>query len=259
MIKLPLLALLAALVLPAFALPVFAADPPAPATPAPAGEKTDKADQEREAKREERRQERTKRLIEENPELKGVDPNTPEGKEKIQQTMRARFEKEVAPQIRKRIAEAQAANHAQLQEDFAMTAEEFTAIEPLLIRVEQLRMQKGLVDAPTQMRNMGFGGGRGGRGGQGGGGGWGGGFDPKMFLGDTAMEPSVQECQTAAKALTTLLADKQANAAEVAAATARVRKARAAFQASLDKAQGELKGVLTPRQEALLVDHGILD
>ncbi len=254
MIKLPPFALLAAFALPAFALPAFAADPPAPTAPAPAA---DKADQEREARRETRNQERLKRTIEQNPTLKGVDPSTPEGKEKIQQAMRDRFEKNIAPQIRKRIAEAQTANHAKLQEDFTMTAEEFTAIEPLLVRVEQLRMQKGMVDAPTQMRNMGFGGGRGGRGGQGGG--FGGGFDPKMFLGDTAMEPSVQECQTAAKALTTLLADKQASAAEVATATARVRKARAAFQASLEKAQGELKGVLSTRQEALLVDRGILD
>lgn len=247
MIKLPTLALLTALVLPAVALPAFAADPPAAAA-APADQKTDKAAQDREARREARRQERNKRMVEENPELKGVDPNTPEGKEKIQQAMRQRFEKEVAPQIRKRMAEAQAANHAQLQADFGLTAEEFAAIEPLLAQVEHLRQQKGVIDLPNRIRGF-VGSGRGG------------GFnpDPKLFLGDTAMDPAVQECQTAAKALTSVLADKQANAAEIAAATARVRKARTTFQTALDKAQAELKSVLTGRQEALLVDRGILD
>lgn len=241
--NIPLFALLAAL-----ALPVFAADPPA-APAAPAADKADKPDADREA----RHQERLKRTIEQNPELKGVDPKTPEGEEKIRQAMQKRFETEIAPQIRKRMAEAQAANHAKLQEDFGMTKEEFAAIEPLLTRVEQLRRQKGMIDLPNQMR--GFGGGRGGRGGQGGG------FnpDPKLFLGDTPMEASVQECLDARKALKALLEDKQANATEVAAATARLRKGAATFQAALDKAQTELKSVLSPRQEALLVEGGILD
>ena len=46
---------------------------------------------------------------------------------------------------------------------------------------------------------------------------------------------------------------------EQGAAVARVRKARAAYLAALEKAQLELRGVLTARQEAQLVDYGILD
>jgi hypothetical protein len=249
------LALLATL-----ALPALAADEP-PTPPARAGDAAAPAADQPGGDREARRQERLRKMLEETPELKGVDPKTPEGEEKIRQAMQKRFETDIAPQIRKRMEEGKAANHAKMQEDFGMTKEEFAAIEPLLTRVEQLRTQKGMV---VDVRNMqrsfggGFGGGRGGSTG-GGRGGFGGNFDPKLFLGDTPMDPSVQECQDARKALTALVEDKQANAAELATATARVRKGIAAFQAALDKAQGELKAVLTPRQESILVDRGILD
>ncbi len=266
------LALLAALALPSLAADEPATPPARPGTAAapaaPAADKADQAGGDRDA----RRQERLKKMLEETPELKGVDPKTPEGEEKIRQAMQKRFETEIAPQIRKRMEEGKAANHTKMQEDFGMTKEEFAAIEPLLTRVEQLRLQKGMaVDARTMQRSFGggFGGGRGGNAGGattggnsnggGGRGGFGGNFDPKIILGDTPMEPSVQECQDARKALTALVEDKQANAAELATATARVRKGIATFQAALDKAQGELKAVLTPRQESILLDRGILD
>jgi Spy/CpxP family protein refolding chaperone len=195
-----------------------------------------------------------RRLIADNPELKDVDPNTPEGQEKIRAVMQARMEK-MAPQIRQRMAEGQAANHAKLRETFAMSAEDFTAIEPLLTKVENLRLQQRFI-VP-----QGGGGGGGGnrRGGFGGGPGGPGGMTPQMLLGDTPVEPSVQEYLDAAKALKALLDDAQSNAAEVDLAMARVRKAREAFQASLTKAQAELQAVLTHRQEAVLVERGILD
>ena len=239
--KIAPLALLAVL-----ALPLFAADAP-PAAPTDA--KTDakvgaKTDADREARRAKWKADQKKM----------EEAKTPEEQEKARQEMRERFEKEVAPEIRKRMAEAQAANHAKMQEDLGMAKEEFAAIEPMLTRVEQLRRQKGIIDLPNQMR--GFGGPGGGRGGRRGGGE---GFDPKMLLGDAPMEASVQECQDARKALKALLDDKQANATEVAAATARLRKGMASFQAAMDRAQAELKGVLTPRQEAQLVENGVLD
>ncbi len=196
---------------------------------------------------------RLQRLIEENPELKGVDPKTPEGQEKIQQAMQKGMARG-AEQMRKRMAENQTENHAKLRESFAMSAEEFSAIEPLLVRVESLRMQERVVNPQGMM-----GGGRGrGPGGQGGPGGGAPDF-AKMLLGDTPLEPSTKEVQDATKALSSLLADAQANATEVAAALVRVRAARAALTAVVAKAQEDLRGVLTPRQEAVLVERGTLD
>jgi Spy/CpxP family protein refolding chaperone len=178
------------------------------------------------------------RIIAENPELKDVDPNTAEGQERIRKVMQA--------QMAKRMGEMQAANRAKLKEAFAMPAEDFAAIEPLLNRVETLRTQQRLAD-PGVMPMMR------GRGGPGGG------FDPARMLGDTPLEPEVKEVADAAKALGALVADRQANEAEVGAALNRLRKARTAFHASLGKAQDELRSVLTPRQEAVLVDNGTLE
>ncbi|MCK6489276.1 MAG: hypothetical protein L6R48_13280 [Planctomycetes bacterium] len=183
------------------------------------------------------------RLIAENPELKDVDPNTADGQERFRKVMQA--------QMAKRMGEMQAANRAKLKEAFAMPAEDFAAIEPLLNRVETLRTQQRLAD-PAVMPMMR---GRGGPGGPGGPGG----FDPARLLGDTPLEPEVKEVADAAKALGALVADHQANEAEVGAALARLRKARTAFHASLGKAQDELRSVLTPRQEAVLVDNGTLE
>jgi Spy/CpxP family protein refolding chaperone len=187
------------------------------------------------------------RLIQENPELKDVDPNTPEGQDKIRAAMQARMEAQ-APQMRERMAQQQAEQHAQLKTSFAMSDEDFSAIEPLLVRVENLRLQKGLVDRS--------GGAMGGRGRGGAGGGF---FDPAMMMGDTPLEASVQETQDAVKALKALLQDEQASPDELTAAVVRLRKAREAFQAVLTTAQDDLRSVLTPRQEAILVDRGTLD
>lgn len=197
-----------------------------------------------------------RRLVADNPELQGVDLETPEGQEKLRQVMAKRMEAE-APRIRQRMAENQAAARAELNKQFGMSEEEFKAIEPLLARVENLRMQKGLVDRSAGQMGIQMG-----RGGPGGGrGGPGGGLfnNPQLLLGDTPLEPSVTEIQDAVKALKTLIDDAQANANELALAVVRVRKAREAFTAVLAKAQEELRGVLSPKQEAILVDRGTLD
>lgn len=193
-----------------------------------------------------------RRLVEENPELQGVDLQSPEGQEKLRAVMQKRMEAE-APRIRQRMAENQAAQHAELNKALGMAQEEFDAIKPLLVRVENLRMQKGLVD------NVGRPPGMGGRGGPGGSNRNRGFFNPQMLLGDTQLEPTVQEIQDSGKALKALVDDKQANATELASAVAKLRKARQAFDAVFAKAQEELRAVLTPQQEAILVDNGTLD
>lgn len=240
---LPALILLAFLVVPAFAAEDAAPPPPPPpegAAPPPPAEGNDGQQRGRNGW--------MQRMIAENPELKGVDPNTPEGQDRIRQAMQARMEKN-APQMRQRMAENQAQQHAELKKTLALSDEEFTAIEPLLAKVESLKMQKNLVDRS---------GGPGGFGGRRGGG-FGGMMDPKIILGDTPMEPTVQEIEAAVKALKALIDDAQANATETTTAVARLRKAREAYQAVLTKAEEELRSVLSQRQEAILVDRGTLE
>ena len=246
-----LLTLLATITL---ALPaVYAGDaPPAGDQPKPPGLTTgappaDGGEQNRDRGREGW----TRRMVEENPELKGVDLQSPEGQEKIHAIMAKRMEAE-APKIRQRMAENQAAQHAELNKALGMAPEDFDAIKPLLVRVENLRMQKGLVDNVGRSMM-----GRGGSGGQstrrpsf---------FNPQTLLGDTPLDPTVQEIQEAGKALKALVDDKQANATELASSVARLRKARQGFDAMFAKVQEELRAVLTPQQEAILVDNGTLD
>jgi hypothetical protein len=183
-------------------------------------------------------------MIQDNPELKGVDPNTPEGQEKIQQAM----QKRMAPQMRQRMAEMQTENRAKLREAWGMTTDEFSAVEPLLGKVEAMRQQKALIDGMPGMPGRG-GGGRGpGRF-----------FNPQMMLGDTPLDPAVQAVQDAGKSLRALLDDKQASNDEVAKAVTRLRAARSEFTTSLNQAQEELRSVLTPRQEAELIDRGTIE
>ncbi len=195
-----------------------------------------------------------KRLIAEHPELKGVDPDTPEGRARIQQVMQAKMAQN-APMIRERLARQQAAQHAELKKTLALKDEEFATIEPLLSKVESLKQQKGLADRSAGPGGPGFPGRRGGPGGPGGSG-----PDLKLILGDTPIDPAIQELQDGLKALKAAVEDAQANAAETTAtaAIARVRKARAAFDTTLGKAEEALRAVLKPRQEAILVDRGIL-
>jgi DNA-binding FrmR family transcriptional regulator len=60
-------------------------------------------------------------------------------------------------------------------------------------------------------------------------------------------------------ALRTALENKDADPKDIAQKLAAVRDARERVKADLVKAQGELKALLTPRQEAQLVLMGMLD
>ena len=232
---------------------LLAEDPPPQTTPGPAAGAGDNTNGNNNGRN---RDQWMKRMVADNPELKDVDLNSPEGQEKVRQVMQKRME-ENAPRIRQRMAEQQAASHAELNKQLGMTADEFKAIEPLLARVESLRMQRGLVDRAANPM-LARGGGRGGPGG-GGPGGPGGFFSPQLMMGDTPLEPSVQETQDASKALKTLVDDAQSNANELTATIAKLRKAREAFTAVLNKAQDDLRAVLSPRQEAILVERGTLE
>ena len=101
----------------------------------------------------------------------------------------------------------------------------WTAIEPLVTKVGEARMAIGF-------------GGRGGRGGPGGGG------FPGMANPD-------------ADALQKVI-DAKASNAETKAALSKFVEARKAKQAALEKAQADLRKVLTPRQEAIATVNGLL-
>ena len=184
-----------------------------------------------------------RRMVEEHPELKGVDTSSPEGQEKVRQVMQG--------YMRQRMTEAQTASRSELKKSFAISEADFAAIEPLLVRVENLRMQKNIVDRAGIVGSL-----MGGRQGRGGPGGM---FNPQAMLGDTQLDPTVTEIQDALKVLKALVEDAQSNNNEVDLALARVRKARDAFKTVLGKAQEDLRAVLSKRQEALLVDRGTLD
>lgn len=197
---------------------------------------------------------RMQRLIEENPELKGVDPKTPEGQAKIAEVM--------GKQMQKRMADNAAENHAKLRDALAISADEWTAVEPLVTKVETLKLQQRLV-SPAPMGAGGMGGGRGpgGPGGPGGNTGRPGGMPDftKTMLANTQLDPAAKALQDANKALTTLAGDAQAKDAEFTAALAKVRSAHTAMTAAIAKASADLRGVLTPRQEAILVDKGLIE
>lgn len=121
--------------------------------------------------------------------------------------------------------------------------EDWKKLEPIIGKV---------MDAQREARmGMGFGG-FGGRGGRGGGGDGGGNANQggNRNRGGGQSGPEVTDLQ---KAL-----DDKAPAEEVKAKLAKVRDARKAKEAALDKAQEELRKALSPRQEAGAVVVGLL-
>jgi hypothetical protein len=120
-----------------------------------------------------------------------------------------------------------------LKEELGATDDEWKVLEPKVDKVM------------TAQQSARAGGGFGGFGRRGGGGGMGPG-------GDT---PTAQ----AARDLRTTLDNKDAPASEITAKLTALRDARAKARAELESAQKDLKEVLTPRQEAVLVVNGMLE
>jgi hypothetical protein len=133
-----------------------------------------------------------------------------------------------------------------LKEALGATDDEMAALGPKIEKVMQLQRDA----SGGGMRGM-FGrrGGQGGPGGNGGPGGPPGGAS-------TANESPVR--QKAAE-LRTLLEDKDAKPDDIKAKLDALRQARAQAKQDLAAAQQELKGLLTQRQEAVLVEMGTLE
>ncbi len=224
-----------------FGLPVIAGDAePMPGRPA-------SATAAREGWEERRRQ-----RLESDPELKGVDLTTPEGQEKLRQVQQKRMDDRMR-QTRAWADDMLAQQRREIKTEFGMGDAEFEAVEPLIKRVETLRNQRMLLDpSANTMQQFMPGRGRGNAGSRGG-------FNVAALLPEAEQEPSLRELATGTKALKALLADAQAKPDELTATIAKVRKARSDFAAAYAKAQEELRSVLTRRQEAILIDRGLLE
>jgi hypothetical protein len=149
-----------------------------------------------------------------------------------------------------------------LKEQLGTTDDEWAAIQPKLKKVFDLQAASRV----NGMRGMfsgrgrgGFGGGGGGGFGGGGGGGFGGGFGGGGTppAGDSAAP--VNPVVAATTDLRNVLDDKDAKPEEIKAKLTALRDARAKAKEELTKAQADLKDLLTQRQEAVLVQMGLLE
>ena len=141
-----------------------------------------------------------------------------------------------------RRAQFQQQMNDRLKTDLGLNDDEFKALQPKIEAVQTAqRSARG---------GGGFAGGRGGRGGQNGG------NNPQPV---DPNAPAPTAAQTAAKDLQTALDNKDSKPEEIKAKLTALRDARAKAKEDLTKAQTELTGLLTQRQEAVLVNMGILD
>jgi hypothetical protein len=120
--------------------------------------------------------------------------------------------------------------------------DEWTALQPKIEKVMTAQRE----NRGGGMMRMG----RGGPGGPGGQGGPGAGADATRQQSDVELK---------AAELAKVVGDKDAQAPQIKAALEAYRAARAKARESLESAQKELKELLTPRQEAVLVSYGMLD
>jgi len=133
-----------------------------------------------------------------------------------------------------------------LKASLEATDDEWKVLEPKIQKVQELQRSSG---------RGAFGGGfaGGGRGGRRGGGGNGGAAAP-------APDPAtLSPVQQAARELQDVIANKDAKVEDVKAKLVAYRDARIKALADLTKAQDDLREVLTPRQEAVLVMSGTLN
>ena len=165
--------------------------------------------------------------------------------EEQQEQMRERFEQ--------RLQEMRQEQSQRMREGLGLSEEEFGAIEPMIERVQQLA-RESMVAGRTIFGDRGRGrpGGR-----PGGGPGGGRGFSP--FDDQDSMSPQGKSLTEATEALRESLENQDTPSNEVKDRLASLRQARVAIQDALRQAREELRGFVTPRQEATLVLQGTLD
>lgn len=153
-----------------------------------------------------------------------------------QEQMRQRFE-ERREQMRQEQAQ-------RMREDLKMSEEEYQVLEPMIQKVQQLSME-------SMAFGRGLFGGRGGPGAPGRGG--------NPFANEDDMTPQGKALTEASDALRETLDKEDASTDEIKDRLAALRQARVATQDALRQAREELRGFVTPTQEAMLVLQGLLD
>jgi Spy/CpxP family protein refolding chaperone len=154
-------------------------------------------------------------------------------------------------QMRERFAERfeqmRKEQNDRMRESLELSEEEYSAIQPMVEKVQQLSLESFAV-------------GRGpiGRGGPGGFGGGRGGFGGFAGVGPE-MSPQGQALNDASDALRETLDNDAASSDDVKQKLATLRQARVAIADALRQAREELRGFVTPKQEATLVLQGLLD
>ena len=196
-------------------------------------------------------------LIANVPELKGVDPATPEGQAKLQEYQAKRAEEGMA-RAPQGISDLLSVQRQELKTTLGFTDEEWAAVDPLMVAVMTLRVQRSAIDPNANvlkdMMSM-----MGGRRGGGRGNAMAAMFSPARLFPDESKHPSIMEIQISSASIKTLLDDPQSKPDELIAAIARLRKGREDFRLAYTKAQDELRTVLTRRQEAQLIEMGLLE
>jgi hypothetical protein len=152
------------------------------------------------------------------------DPNNPQG------NRRGNFD---PAQFRQRMMD-------RLKTDLGATDDEMAALGPKIQKVMDLERDSR--------------GGRGFRGGRGGGPG-----GPSGTGTPPPVDPNASPVQKASAELRTVLENKDAKPDEIKAKLDALRAARADAKTQLAAAQQELRGLLTQRQEAVLVESGMLE
>jgi ribosomal protein L10 len=134
--------------------------------------------------------------------------------------------------IKKMMADYKKKADEQRRQTLGATEEEWTVLEPKFDKVQKLsnEIRFGAMMMGFGMARMG---------------------------GPSAEQQS--ELQTSTQALSKVLQDKNATAGEIKTALQAYRDAKTKAKAALEQAQKELKEVLSVRQEALLVQMGLLE
>ena len=137
-----------------------------------------------------------------------------------------------------------------MKTNLGVTDDEWKVLQPKIEAVSTLRME---AMAGGGMRGM-FG-----RGGRPGGPGGPGGGAPGEAAPRPASDQPQSETAKAGEALSKVLENKEAKPEEIKAALQALRDARTAVKAKLEKAQKELKEIVTVKQEAQFVMMGMLE
>ena len=166
------------------------------------------------------------------------------------QNMSEEQREQMRERMQERFQQMRAEQAQRMRDRLELSEDEFSALAPMIERVQQLAMESA--SASRSPFGRGDRGDRGGRGGRGGPGGFGGAFGIEP-------SPQAQAVSDASDRLGGVLEQESPSSDQVKQELAALRQARIALDDALRQAREELRGYLTPKQEATLVLQGLLD